>query len=414
MSYPWLYIDFNSFFASVEQELNPKLRHKPIAIVPVQTDSTCAIAASYEAKAFGIRTGTPIYEAKKMCPSLICVLAQHELYVDFHQKFLAEIDRHIPIAKVCSIDEVACQLMSNESSQEQAQALALRIKEGLALRVGKWIRCSMGLAPNRYLAKVAADMQKPDGLTLISLLELPHKLYSLGLRDLPGVGARMEKKLHQCGIFTMESLCQLDLLQMRRVWGSVLGERMWLQLTGVDVPDLETKRASLGHSHILAPEIREEEKARPVAIRLTLKAVSRLRRLGYFAATISLRLRSEEDVYYEASTKVSPANDNLTFLQCLDLLWKDLQQAKARRIKKISVTLFDLTEVGAMQPSLFEDEGEQKTKAKALRLSSAMDAINQRYGNDSILLGLLPEQGRSFSGTKIAFNRIPDLEEFYE
>src|ERR1700742_3311749 len=102
----WLYIDFNSYFASVEQELNPALRGKPVAVVPVETDSTCAIAASYEAKAFGVKTGTPIYEARKMCPGLICVLAGHNHYVEYHERILDEIDRHIPVTKVCSIDEM--------------------------------------------------------------------------------------------------------------------------------------------------------------------------------------------------------------------------------------------------------------------------------------------------------------------
>src|SRR5882757_8253541 len=112
----WIYIDFNSYFASVEQQLDPALRGKPVAVLPVMTDSTCAIAASYEAKAFGVKTGTPIYEAKKMCPGLICVLARHERYVEFHHRLIEEIERHIPVTAVCSIDEVACRLMDNEIS----------------------------------------------------------------------------------------------------------------------------------------------------------------------------------------------------------------------------------------------------------------------------------------------------------
>src|SRR5271169_855596 len=116
LSLRWLYVDFNSYFASVEQQLRPELRGKPIAVVPVETDSTCAIAASYEAKAFGVKTGTPIYEAKRLCPALTCVLARHERYVEFHRRLIDEIERHIPVTAVCSIDEVACRLMDNEIS----------------------------------------------------------------------------------------------------------------------------------------------------------------------------------------------------------------------------------------------------------------------------------------------------------
>src|ERR1700742_4501686 len=93
----WLYIDFNSYFASVEQELNPGLRGRPVAVVPVETDATCAIAASYEAKAFGVKTGTPVYESKRLCPGLVCVLARHEHYVSFHHRILEEVNRHIPV-----------------------------------------------------------------------------------------------------------------------------------------------------------------------------------------------------------------------------------------------------------------------------------------------------------------------------
>ena len=114
----WLFLDLNSYFASVEQQDRPALRGKSVAVVPMMTDSTCAIAASYEAKAFGITTGTMIYEAKKMCPELICVKARHEVYVDYHHQIFQELQNHLPITMVCSIDEVACQLLGAERQPE--------------------------------------------------------------------------------------------------------------------------------------------------------------------------------------------------------------------------------------------------------------------------------------------------------
>ncbi|MGQ0675409.1 MAG: DNA polymerase Y family protein [Rhodospirillales bacterium] len=160
----WLYLDLNSYFASVEQQLDPSIRGRPVAVVPVMSESTCAIAASYEAKAFGIKTGTKIYEAKRRCPDLILRPARHDLYVKFHRKTCEEIDRHIPIAKVCSIDEVACSLIGSERVRANAVDLAQRIKQGIRERVGDYIGCSIGIAPTRFLAKVASDMEKPDGL----------------------------------------------------------------------------------------------------------------------------------------------------------------------------------------------------------------------------------------------------------
>ena len=94
----WLYLDFNSYFATIEQQIKPKIRNKPVVVVPTITDSTCAIAASYEAKAYGIKTGTMIYKAKKLCPNLICIKANHQNYVNYHHKLLYEINKHIPVS----------------------------------------------------------------------------------------------------------------------------------------------------------------------------------------------------------------------------------------------------------------------------------------------------------------------------
>ncbi len=413
----WLYVDFNSYFASVEQQLNPALRGKPVAVVPVDTDATCAIAASYEAKAFGIKTGTPIYEAKKICPDIICVLARHEHYVDFHQRILREVDNHIPISAVCSIDEVACRLMDNESSPECAARIALSIKKGLARNVGEYVRCSIGIAPNRYLAKVATDIQKPDGLTILFPEDIPGRLLSLRLRDLPGIGYNMEKRLWLAGISDIETLWKYSPQQLRKVWGSVWGEKMWYLLRGTEVPEEETQRRTIGHSHVMAPELRSPDKAKYVARRLVLKAASRLRRMGYYASSLSLSARIENGPRLQGGIHCYRAQDSMTFLSMLDELWQGLlQESKGGRIKKIGVTLYDLTASGELQPELFAalDDDNMQKRARAEKLSFALDKLNQRYGRDSVSIGILPSQGRSFSGTKIAFTRIPDVEEFLE
>jgi DNA polymerase-4 len=292
----WLYVDFNSYFASVEQQLQPHLRGRPVAVVPVDTDSTCAIAASYEAKAFGVRTGTPVYEAKKICPGIVCVLANHERYVEDHHKILAEMDNHIPVTAVCSIDEVACRLMDNETSPEAITRIAASIKRGLARHVGEYVTCSIGVAPNRYLAKVATDLQKPDGFTVIAGQDLPGKLLDLKLRDLPGIGRNMEKRLAMAGIYDMPTLWSLGPQHMRKVWGSVWGEKMWYLLRGIELPEEETTKSTIGHSHVMAPELRDPVKAKFVARRLTLKAASRLRRMGYYASCFALSARTEQGV----------------------------------------------------------------------------------------------------------------------
>lgn len=415
----WLYVDFNSYFASVEQQLRPELRGRPVIVVPVMSDATSAIAASYEAKALGIKTNTPVWEAKQRCPGIALVLANHEHYLDFHERIKVEVARHIPVSVVASIDEVACELKANEADPDTARDIAYAIKDGLAQRVGAYVKCSIGIAPSKYLAKIATDLQKPDGLTVLQAKDLPHRLMGLALRDLPGVGPNMERRLHAHGITSMAQLYARDAKQLRAVWGNLWGERMWYYLRGVDLPDQETSRSTIGHSHVLAPALRPPAEALYVARRLTAKAASRLRREGYFASRFALSVRVENGPRWGAEGQCFRAQDSATFLQLLELLWQQMQRDTQRaRLKKISVTLYGLSPAQQVQQQgeLFDSlpQLDLRERAKAEQISRALDALNRRYGRDTVSLGMLPSQGRSFSGTKIAFTRIPDKNEFLE
>lgn len=414
----WLYIDFNSYFASVEQQRQPALRGKPVAVVPVDSDATCAIAASYEAKAFGIKTGTPIYEAKQLCPGLICVLADHHHYVEFHNRIIEEVNNHLPVSRVCSIDEVACYLMDNETDPARIAQIAASIKRGLRENIGEYVRCSIGVAPNRFLAKIATDLQKPDGFTILPAQSLPGPLLSLKLNDVPGIGRNMEFRLRKAGIGTMEQLWQLTPAQMYRIWGNLWGEKMWYMLRGLEVEEDEGgQRHSIGHSHVLAPELRPPGKAQFVARRLILKAASRLRRLAHEAGALSLSIRIENGPRISGGVRFEPASDTPTLLHAFDMLWHEaILQCGRARIKKISVTLHELRLPQSAQTDLFEpiNTESNKRKKRAQALSAALDHINHRFGRDSVLIGLLPSEGKAFSGTKVAFTRIPDEEEFFE
>src|SRR6185436_18683516 len=157
----------------------------------VDSDSTSCIAASYEAKAFGIKTGTNVGLARHLCPQLHVVIARPPLYVDMHHRIIAAIEHHLHVDKVLSIDEMACRLPSNFNTEDHARQIALAIKAALH-DLGPCLRCSVGIAPNRFLAKVASDMQKPDGLVVLHETDLPAKILPLKIRDLPGVGHNME------------------------------------------------------------------------------------------------------------------------------------------------------------------------------------------------------------------------------
>ena len=416
----WLFLDLNSYFASVEQQERPHLRGKPVAVVPMPTDSTCAIAASYEAKAYGVKTGTKIYEARKLCPNLQCALARHDTYVEYHHRIIEEVVRHTPINKIWSIDELSSRLPPGKRNPNSAAAVARRIKEGLWANIGPAINCSIGVAPNSLLAKIAADIQKPDGLVLIRQEDLPGPLLDLKLTDIPGVGVNMEKRLRRAGITTMADLWNTSAKQARKIWGSVQGERMWYWLHGYDFEAPETGNVMIGHSRILDPKLRSPDKARLMARRLLVKATYRLRRKGYYASTLSLGIRTTDRYRWRQEARIPHARDPFAFLNLLDDLWMDMMRhfppGCGVQFKKVSIILSGLREgdqiTGDMIDTRYRDSLQQIKKREAL--AGALDHLQDKYHKETVWLGVVPQTLAGHVGTKIAFSRVPDREEFWD
>lgn len=419
----WLFLDLNSYFASVEQQLNPDLRGKPVIVAPVNSDTTVAIAASVEAKKFGIGTGTPVWEARKLCRDLIVTPGQHEKYVEFHQAIVAEIWRHIPVTAVCSIDEVACRLLDNENDPATAIALARRIKAGICANVGECLTSSVGIAPNRLLAKLASDMQKPDGLTVLTGDMLPHRLFGLKLRDIAGIGAKMEKRLAQRGILDIGQYCDRRPRDAGSAWGGVNGDRLWYLLHGFDLPEKPTQSRTIGHSHVLSPRKRGLEPVRLTARRLALKATARLRRKGHVSRLLVLHARFEDDKsVWRTSIRLPSTQDSFVVLAALDSIFPRLAQAGRTRpggfaIRMVGVTLAEITPVEGEQESLFaalDPDDPLARETRTLSLSKAMDRINEKFGRHAVSVGPMDGSRIDGVGTKIAFGRIPDLDEFHE
>lgn len=414
----WLFVDMNSFFASVEQQENPHLRGRPVAVVPSMTEHTCAIAASYEAKAYGIKTGTIIRDALELCPHLNCVPAQHNIYVDYHNRILEEVVRHTPISKVWSIDELSSRLTQKHQTIEGAKDLARRIKQGLQNNVGEAIKCSIGLAPNSYLAKVATDMQKPDGLVILTRDNLEDALSPLKLQDFPGIGANMERRLNKAGLWTTEQLWNTSPKQLRKIWGSVEGEKFWYRLHGYDVPDRpESDKVMVGHSRVLDPVHRHPDMSKQIARRLTIKAAQRLRRYGLLATRFSLSARTTEGEKWFAETRIPASCDNLTFIRQMNALWDQmLGELKPWRLKKVSVIMHGLSKPEAITGDLFTHASptQQWKNQTSIKLSESMDKLNKKYGANTLHFGICPQTLSEYVGTKIAFARIPEREEFLE
>lgn len=412
-----LFVDFNSYFASVEQQDDPRLRGRPVGVVPVMAETTCCIAASYEAKAFGVKTGTPVWEARQKCPDIVLIEGRPARYVEVHHQLMDAIQHCIPRDKAGSIDEVPCWLIGRERRRENAEAIAGKIKRTLLDRGFDAIRCSIGIAPNEFLAKTASDMRKPDGLTVLEMADLPHALHSLELRDFCGIGPSMERRLHRAGIRTTEQLCAANREHLRAAWGSIEGERYWLQLRGFHLPAPKTQRGSVGHSHVLGPELRHYEGARSVLFKLLAKAAMRLRKEEFLAGGLAIRIRFVNlDKRFERDLSFAPIDDTPTFLKLLGKQLEALERALAngrwnpKRYPplSVSVTLVNLEARGSVSGELIPE------RRRSREMSAVLDKINQRYGNNALYFGAMQHAlSQQAAPMRIAFGQIPqtDVEE---
>lgn len=403
MSLRYLFVDMNAYFASVEQQDDPKLRGKPVAVVPVMARTTCCIAASYEAKKWGVKTGTPVWEAQQLCPGVILRIGRHERYTELHDRIVQAVGRCLPVEKVISIDELVCRLIGDERRPEKATAIAKAIKREIFEHAGEWMRCSIGLGPNRFLAKVAGDMQKPDGLTLIEAKDLPGRLYDLKLTDFPGIARRMEKRFHRYGVTSTKQLFRLTVNQMSEVWGSrIHGERWYYTLRGEDVAEKETKRRTVGHSHVMPPELRTDVGAYAVMSKLIHKAAARLRSIDYWAGHLSVIVRYEEGDVWQTGCHLPRCQDTLNMLRAFHELWKD--RPADGRPKQVSMVLTDLMPARSATPSLFPID------RQVTELSHAMDRVNRVFGRQAVHFGSRHGLGDQAAPTRVAFTQIPDFD----
>jgi DNA polymerase-4 len=400
MSLRALLLDFNSYFASVEQQLRPELRGRPVGVLPVLAETTCCIAASYEAKRFGVKTGTSVADARRLCPGIALVQARPSLYVEMHHRLMDVVNEVIAITEVLSIDEVVCELTGSWQQEEVATKLAREAKRRIQGQVGECLTSSVGIGPNRFIAKLASNMQKPDGLTVVHEHELPQRLFSLKLSDLHGVGRAMQARLEAAGLTSVEAVCAADRATLRRVWGGVGGERMYDQLRGVDVPPIPTRRGSVSHSHVLPPELRYDRGAYSVLSKLLQKAARRMRAEGFLCRRLEVWVEHRQRNPWAAEARFNALDDTLGLLRTLDALWAD--RPRGREPVKVGVVLKDLAPASQSALPLFPGQ------TAAPGLDGVLDKLHRRFGNDAIYFGgafgALHE-----APLRIAFNHIPDV-----
>lgn len=405
-----LFVDCDSYFASVEQHLDPALRGRPVGVAPVMAESSCCIAASYEAKAFGVKTGTRISDARVMCPGIAIVESKPPEYIRYHHRIIEAVEDCIHVEAVLSIDEMWAWLPYNLREPSVVEAIGRRIKETVARDVSPFIKVSVGAGPNRFLAKTASKMKKPDGLFIIEEQDLPQILHPLKLRDLNGIARSMETRLHAAGVHTVAELCAASKPVLRRVWGGVLGDRLWHLLRGEEIPDLVSARKSIGHSHVLPPESRHPDKAWPILCKLLHKACERLRSHGLLASSLTMNLAFLRSDPWAAEARAGETDSTLALMRMLDRLWRERPEP-AKPLLQVGVVLSRLCEHANHTPSLFQTVADTMASfdnEKQKRLDEAVDKLRARYGRKVVYFGGIQES-REAAPMRISFNHVPDV-----
>ena len=287
--------------------------------------------------------------------------------------------------------------------EEEAIRLAQNIKLAIKQNVGDYITCSIGIAPTKYLAKIAAEMKKPDGLTVITAEDIPSKLLKLSLRDIPGVGYRVLKRLHSAGIDTVEKLYGCSSGHLQTIWGSIYGKKCWYLLRGYQLAENVVKNQVIGHSRILlGPEVRRISAARNVTAELAIKAAKRLREKELCATYIGLYLKTLNKVVHKTYVRISPSCDNATILEQVLKAWDRLTlQYSLSSLRQVGLSLGGL--IQKSRQLSFDDLGGKQVQEN---LSLAMDNINKRFGQHTVSIGTLSNADRE---DPIAFAHIPGV-----
>jgi DNA polymerase-4 len=384
----------NAFFASVEQQADPGLRGKPIAVVG-GGGRTVITTSSYEARAKGVKTGMAIWEGKRCCPELIIVVGDNRKYTHTSTKINEIFRDFTPEVEAFSIDESWLDVTHSLGIFGSAVNIAYRIKDRIKDSFG--ITCSIGIAPNKLLAKLASDMQKPDGLTVIEPEDVARILERMPVGKLCGIGRKMERQLNMMSIYTCGELGRCDEGRLTRKFG-IVGRRLKEMGQGIDNSPVipygeEDEVKSVGHSSTLERDISDPTEIRRFLLQLSEMVGSRARRYGVSGKTVHLYVRYAD--FFSSWGKQTTLKN---YINLSDEIYKaalgiletvELEQP----VRLLGVSLSNLKHQAEQLP-LFEDE------RKKLFATQAMDKVNDRYGGRVVTYGsLLP--GKAAAGNHV-------------
>lgn len=405
-----LFFDMNSYFASVIQAEEADLRNRAVGVLTTMASGAACIAASIEAKRKGVGMGVRVADARRMCPGIVFRAARHDLFVDYHHRIRAAVDTVVPIAQAHSVDEFSCHLTGRQRNLDNALDLGRRLQQAIKEQVSPALCSSVGVAPNKLLAKIAAELEKPNGLNWLHPDVLPEKIAHLSLDDLPGISKGMQTRLQDAGVQNVVQLYNLSPKAARHIWHSVEGEYFIRQLHGETVVRPAKRHRSLGHGQRLSAPNRPPDAAFLVARRLLVKAAARLRREGNLASSLHLSVKCTLHGNTSNLITFAPSQDSFFLLDRLSGLWS---RFRFQQVTSVGVILGGLVPLNTTMGDLLSQRVAGTATARE-KLCASIDSLNLRYGQDTIQFGELPRYKVPYTGAKIAFGRIPGIADFFE
>lgn len=375
-----LLVDMNSFYASVHQALDPTLRGKPVIVCgDPQKRHGIILAASYEAKKFGVRTAMPKWEAERLLPGAIFIKPDYSKYFDFSIRIIKILKDFSPLVEPFSIDEAFVDVSGTKDLFGTSLDIARQIKKRIWNEIG--VLCSVGIGPNKVVAKMAASLQKPDGLTLVRKEDVPHKLWPLPVKALFGVGRRTEKKLNNLGMQTIGDLAHYPVEVLVRKFG-VVGRVLHLSANGIDYSPVKADSLngvkSIGNQLTLSRDYAGDE-IKIAILDLAEKVGGRVRQGGYVGKTVSLCLRDAELTSYSWAFSL-PEHTDITeeiFEGAVKLF--ETHWTTRKRVRLVGIQFSNLRKKEYEQLDLFNQ------KEKLRKINQACDGIRKKFGSNSII-----------------------------
>jgi len=381
-------VDMDAFFASVEQRDNPSLRDKPIAVTGAG-ERTVITTSSYEARAYGVKTGMTTYKAKKLCPNIIFVIGNNKKYSQACKGLEQICLRFTPDIEIYSIDEVFLDITGSHHLSGGPENLAKTIKDTVKNELG--ITCTVGMGPNILVAKLASDLAKPDGFLWINEDMVTSVFEPLPVKKLWGIGSHTEEKLRAMGITTCGALGRASLSLLTKKFG-VLGERLKDMGNGklerpIEVVSSEPK--SIGHSITLPKDIYEREEITSCLLRLSEKVGRRARRYGHKGKKITLTVRYADFKTFTKQITLPVYTNDTGEIYCFAVAILDRINLR-KSIRLLGISLSSIGKEGD-QMLLFQETNREKKTA----LAKAVDTVNDKFGEHTVTLAstIMQENG---------------------